>query len=394
MEARGFSVTATYAGEVLSNVAGGIDEGTTYGGLLRVDLELDTAKARAWEGGTVHVSGLYPHGRSLTAHYLGDLFTFSNIDAAPEPRLFELWYQHELIPDRLSIRLGQLAPDEEFAGTEYGAAFINSTCGWPVFLGANVPSAAYPTGSAGVRVAWQPAADWTLRVGVYNGDPYPIDDAGDPLDPHGTRFSAWRDAFAIAELERTWNRGSDDTGLPGRASVGGWYHSGLFEHQRLDTSGGCRSLPTSTGIPLLCRGNGGGFLTAEQQVARTREDGAGPGVFVRLGGAPSSHNPIEGYVEVGGVWPGLVPGRAEDILGIAFVHAQMSQDARGLVRSAAIQGTSNQPLPDYERILEVTYTAILRPGLTAQPVLGWVQHPGGCPGHDALVLGLRVTLDF
>ena len=47
-------------------------------------------------------------------------------------RLFELWFEQELaIPHfgKLSLRLGQLASDKEFYGTEVGALFINSSFG-------------------------------------------------------------------------------------------------------------------------------------------------------------------------------------------------------------------------------------------------------------------------
>ena len=72
----------------------------------------------------------------------------------------------------------------------------------------------------------------------------------------------------------------------------------------------------------------------------------------------------------------------------------MSRDARELVRSAAIYAGSTDPLPDYERVVEVVYTLSLRSGLLLQPVVGWVQHPGGTPGHDALVAGIRAVIDL
>jgi len=51
-------------------------------------------------------------------------------------------------------------------------------------------------------------------------------------------------------------------------------------------------------------------------------------------------------------------------------------------------------LPDYTIVLESTYRIAVRPGFALQPVLGYLIHPGGAPGGNAVVLGLRATLDF
>jgi porin len=186
--------------------------------------------------------------------------------------------------------------------------------------------------------------------------------------------------------------------LPGQAKLGGWYHTGQFDHQYQDDSGRSLADPASTGHPLQVRGNYGLYLAAEQQLWRKASSdarsGQGPGMFARLGACPSDRNALEFYAEGGVVYTGLLPGRDADVCGLAIVYGQMSRDARLLTDECNRRSTSPVPLPDYEMVLEATYRIALRPGLSLQPVVACVMHPAGCAGNDALVLGLRFTLDF
>ena len=391
----GFDYSVTYIGEVLGNVAGGIERGVIYEGLLKAQVDFDTAKLGAWPSGAFHGSALYPHGEGLSEKYLGDLFTLSNIDAPDAVCLFELWYEHQF--GALSLRVGQLAADEEFAFTDYGAVFINGTVGWPAIIALNAPTPAYPLATPGVRLAANLGGGWSLQTAVYNGDPCPEDSNGNELNPHGVYWS-FQDAFVIAELKREWHREADAAGLPGQAKLGGWYHTGQFDHQRLDDTGLPLSDPASTGQPLQVQGNWGLYLTVEQQL--WREPAADPasdqgvGVFARFGGSPGDRNPLEYYAEGGVTCTGLLPGREADVCGVAVVYGQMSHDARQLAEECNCTSAYAGPLPDYEMVVEATYRVAVRPGFTTQPVAAYVIHPGGSAGGDALVLGLRFNLDF
>src|SRR6266853_1779525 len=81
------------------------------------------------------------HGRGLSANYLGNnLLTASNIEASRATRLFDLWLQQQLFGGLLSVRAGQIAADDEFIISQYGANFVNSTFGWPAIPAVNAPS--------------------------------------------------------------------------------------------------------------------------------------------------------------------------------------------------------------------------------------------------------------
>ncbi len=343
------------------------------------------------------LDALHPHGDSLTQKYEGDLFTFSNIDAPDSVRLFDLWYEHMLWDDRLSLRLGQLAADEEFAGTDYGSSFIDGTCGWPAIIAANVPSPAFPAATPGVRLAVDLGSGWSFKTAVYNGDPCPVDDSGEPTNEHGVEI-AIRDAFVMGEAMSEWQVGKSRAPLPGRAKLGGWYHTGEFGVARVDCFGQSLANPASSGEPRSVRGNWGLYLAAEQQF--TQEDdsepsGQGLGWFSRFGVSPADRNLLEGYAEGGFTYTGLLPGRDDDAFGVAAVYGQLSGDLRRLAEESNRQQGSEAPLPDYEMAIECTYRAVLGLGIVVQPVFAYLLHPGGSSAlENAVVVGIRATLDF
>lgn len=391
----GIGWSVDYTGEVLGNVTGGIDQGAVYTGLLALSSELDLGRAMGWEGAVLSGSALFPHGGSLSESYTGDLFVASNLDARHEFRLFELWVEDLLWEERLSVRVGQLAADSEFAGTEQGSLFVNATLGWPAILGVNVPAPAYPVGALGGRVAVDLGGRFDFRLACYNGDPDPADEAGDPENPHGFYYR-WQDTFLISDFGTYWPGEDEEAGLAGSVRVGVWYHTGLFEHQRLDTTGRSLADSAGSGEPQLVRGNGGLYATLEQELTReTPEDGdsgQGLGVFGRVGWAPGDRNPVQVYVDGGVTYRGLIPGRDADVCGVALAYGGMSRDLRRLGRDAIAYG-GGEVLPDYEVVIEGAYQLEVRSGWVLQGVVQYMVHPGGSAELDnALVLGVRTTL--
>ena len=96
--------------------------------------------------------------------------------------------------------------------------------------------------------------------------------------------------------------------------------------------------------------------------------------------APGGRNTIECSIEAGCVLRGLLPGREEDELGLAFTHIRISD--------AAAAG-------DHESVIEITYRCPLTPWLSVQPDVQYIIQPGGTGAlENALVAGLRTTIEF
>ena len=153
----GVGVGAVYNAEPFYNW-GGADEGGEYQGVLELYVNADLHKLGFWKGLCFHANGYQIHGNSITAANIGSLMPVTSLEAVDATRLFEIWLEQTLVKDKLKVRFGQLAADEEFVLSDGGGFFINGTWGWPSITAADLPNGgpAYPLATPGVRVAYTP----------------------------------------------------------------------------------------------------------------------------------------------------------------------------------------------------------------------------------------------
>lgn len=364
-----------YIGELFGNVAGGSRRGAGYEGLGEMALEIDLEKLARWRGATLRASSLWLHGRG-PSRLVGDTLTVSNIDGHDSVRLYELWLEQQFLQEALSLRVGNLLADEEFAGTEYGGLFLNSAFGWPAFISGNVVNTgpAFYVSGLGARARVSPNDSCYFQIAAFDGDTF--DSArGDPrVNDSGTRWhlSSDQGALVMTEFGLNWNHSDDATGLPGALKLGGWYHTADFR---------------DNGRPAKSHGhNLGGYFAVEQLL--WREDNSdkeqGLGAFFRAGGGPEDRSAFAFAIDTGLHYTGLIPGRDKDKAAIGFVHADFS-DAR----------PGYSAFRNYEQVVEFTYEFVARPWWTIQPDIQWVHNPGGKHGpDDALALGLRSAISF
>ncbi len=374
---RGVEFSANLTAEGWGNVSGGLERGATYTGLVDFSLTLDLEKAIGWKGATLHQSWFAPHGRDLSGERVGNDLTVSNAAAYNSLYLYELWLEQRLFEDRLSLRMGQLAADGEFAGSDYGGLFINATFGWPPFLSGNLPNVgpAFPKGTLGVRLAITPIASITFQSALFQGDPFE-----DTLNRHGTRWQLGSSTgyLWMNEWQGRWNQSGE--GHSGGLKIGLWYHSGRFEHPHAS-------------VEAPRRGNYGVYGIIDQMlfrpVSEDDSEGRGLGWFARAGINPQDRNPIGFYFDTGLNWKGLLPSRKDDTLGIAFGCAKLSEGAR---RTLANEGMRTS---GYEAVVELTYQCQITPWLVVQPDVQCIFHPG-CHAdvQTALVVGARLVLAF
>ena len=172
LAAHGVTVLLTDAEEVFGNASGGMRRGATYDAASTLTVQVDSAKAFGWDGGQVNVSALQLRGRSLSQYYLGDLQTVSGISATPTTRLWEAWYQQQIVAGQVDVRVGLQSLDQEFMVSQGAAVFLNTAMGWPMLPTADLYAGgpAYPLASLGARVKAQ-LGGFTLLAGAYQDNP-------------------------------------------------------------------------------------------------------------------------------------------------------------------------------------------------------------------------------
>jgi porin len=395
--------------ETLSNPTGGIKQSTIYQGLLTGSLNLDLEKLVNWPAASFYVDGYQISGRGLSKNAIGNLLAVSTIEALPSTRLHDLWLQQEFLDREASLRLGQIALDDEFYISHYSANFVNSTFGCPDLLATDLPSGGpcYPFATPGARFRVAPATGLTISAAAFNGDPAPPG-RGDPQvrNASGTNFLIGEGGFlTITELVYSYDEEPISSSRLSDVKLGAWYHTARFPDLRRDGSGRSLADPTSTGIAAVHNGNFGLYLIMDKMLWR-RPDTATQGLaaFIRIGGALPDRNLISLEVDAGLTYKGLFPGRDLDLVGIAASYGRIGNAARRLDRDQILfMGTGT--IRDYETVLEITYEARIAPWWVLQPDLQLVFHPGGHiavptpapvarPIPNALVLGLRSSITF
>jgi porin len=242
---------------------------------------------------------------------------------------------------------------------------------------------------------------------VFNGDPAPSG-TGDPQirDAGGAAFRLNGGVFWINELAYATSIPIGGDTLPGTYKIGAWYHNGLFADQRFDTNGLSLAAPASNGMPQTHRGNFGGYVIIDQLLRRNSgSSDQGLAMFARAGGDPSDRNLIEFHADAGLSDVGLLPGRDNDVAGIAMSYERISGVRDALALDINALTGAHQPPADFESALELSYQAQIAPWWVAQPDLQVILHPGArlpnlaaprAPTKlpDALVLGMRTAISF
>jgi len=406
----GMTFSATYIGEMLGNPLGGAKQGAVYEGRLNLALDLDGAQLVGWSGASLHGNMFQQHGHGLSRDSIRNLMPVSSIEALPTTRLYELWFEQTFARDTLTIRAGQLAADTEFVTSTYTDVFINGTYGWPTIMALNVPSGgpSPPLAAVGARLKAEINHNITVLAAVFNGDAAgPGSDDPQTRNRHGVNFRLHDPPFVIGEMQYAYHQAPHAPGLPGTLKFGGWYHAGLFDHQRFTTQGLSRADPSGSGLPARLRSNFGLYAVVEHMVWRFSgpQEERGIGVFGRVSGSPRDRNLIDVYADGGVSCSGPLAQRPHDKIGLGVAYARISSQARDLDRDFAAFAHSHWPIRDYEALLAVGYRAEIRQGWAVQPTLQYVIHPGGGAvrltdgaiperGKNAVVFGVRTVLKW
>ena len=359
---------------------GGLNDGGQYMGVLELYANADMKKLGLWDGLCFHVNGYQIHGNSISGANVGSLMPVTSYEADPATRLFELWLEQHLFNDRVSVRVGQLAADEEFYAADGGGFFLNGTWGWSPMPAEDLPGGgpAYPVPTPGVRVAVAPTDNTNLKIGIYNGNPAPPCRADDTqaCNPHGTDFGLRDHALMMVEGEYFYSLGGGE--LPGAIRLGGWNHFG-------DADDLVTGLPEEEEYAL--------YIILDQLLwhAPGSEEGQGIGIFTRFSGAPDDISFVDFYFDVGLTFTGMIPGRPDDAFAIGYAYTGISSAAQtASVNDGGVKGNGS------EGLIEVAYTMEVMDGFTLQPDFQYFFNPGaGFDGaDDAVAIGARSTFAF
>jgi Carbohydrate-selective porin, OprB family len=163
------------------------------------------------------------------------------------------------------------------------------------------------------------------------------------------------------------------------------------------------------------------YFQADQLLYRVKEPDRSPGknpsparnfskkglyMFNAWSFSPSRYSLLDFYYQTGLVYQGLIPGRPDDRLGVAFGSAWFSSDAASaynqtyeIQTAAAIAGGKAvypaQPQPTWGGVVEIDYQCMLTKWISVKPFLEYIMNPqqNGTLGN-VLVLGTQAAVRF
>ncbi|MDR1818307.1 MAG: carbohydrate porin [Puniceicoccales bacterium] len=378
----GFKPFLSLYGEAFYNAAGGVKNTGWWNTLADFGFEQDLAKLGAPDGLSLHFNAHWvenrpPRSRSF-ADATGAANPVSGIHAADHLRVFNLHLAQTLAGDRLVLKLGQLAADDEFAISDHAGFFLNSSfgampsqCATPLAAaaGGNAAFPIYAVAAPGLFAAWKINDALSLAGAVYYGGP-----GADTRSNYGFSYENASNAGAAFYLEAAWTT----TVAGGRATIlklGANAHTGRFDDFKRDaTARGFVSFWLAQDLALIPA------KSSEPPVL---------GLFWRAGYAPlADRSVVAFYADAGVVWNAPLPPRPDDALGLAVAHTRYTRAFRRADGTVAASETT----------VELSYRAVFSEHFSIQADLQLLLDPlrrdDAASRHPALVPGVRAVLSF
>jgi porin len=371
-EAAGLTVEGNYQTDLLANPIGGEQQGFAYDGLMEVSLDFDLEKIAGLEGTSFFIAGYWASGEDLSDTKIGNLIDVSQVFDGRTVRLGQMYFEQKLFGEALDVAIGRLTTGNDFATSDLYDSYVSSGVnGSPFAIPENVSS--FTTDSVaqwGVRAIVRPTEQIHLGAGAYNADPDVAKDGR-----HGVDFvlNLEDGVLAIAEAGYHWNQAENDIGLPGNATIGGYYDSSDFD--------------SVDGSDMERDGNYGFYLLLDQMAYREgaadSDKGSDQGLtpWAAFTFAPVERvNTVPFSASGGLVYQGLISGRDDDLTALGVYYGRFSDR-----------------LPDQsaETVVEANHRLQLTPWFYVTPDFQYVIRPNGQSDiDDAAVFGGEISIDF
>lgn len=341
-----FDFHASYIGDVVSNFGGGIKKGTTYLGLANLKAGFDTKQAGLWKGGTAFINVGNTHGGEPSATLVGDFQGVSNIEAGNLTFLYELWYKQQI--GKVALKAGLQDLNADFAASENGALFSNSSFGIHSSIADNVAPPIFPLTALGANVQWKISESYLWKAAIFDGTPDDLES-----NPYNINWKLSKNQGFLAVSEFQVNKSL----LKGKTAT---YKFGVYFHQHGDTIDASQQ-------------NGGFYLVADQQITNKIA------VFSQIGLSPKKMNSNNRYYSLGVNYTGLFGCRPDDQFGIAIAHAGIDNNSIGS-----------------ETAIELGYKCNINKNLYIKPDVQYIINPAGTGTKlkNATVGFLRFGIEF
>lgn len=349
-EEKPLSFHASYIGDIVNNMHGGLRTGITYLGFASVKMDVNTEAAGWWKGGTCTLNIGNTHGGMPSANLVGDFLGVSSIEAGNLTFLYELWYRQQVGSFAFTVGVQDLNVD--FASSIHGNLFNNSSFGIHSNITDNIPAPTFPLTALGMSIDWDINNKNDLKAAVFDGTPDNYE-----KNPYNLkwRLNKYDGYLTIVEWKNT---SSLLKKMEGSYKFGVYFHS----HDKNDDN---------------LENNGGIYFIADQQICKWGNHQLG--LFSQTGfSLAKNHNNY--YISQGINYSAPFSSRPNDACGIAVAYAGIHD---------------NNGIGD-EWCIEAVYKYQVNKHIYLKPDLQYVISPAGTDQNlkNAMVGIVRVGIEI
>jgi len=352
----GFVFEAAYVGDNVNNLSGGIKQGSCYLGMANFRLLFDSEKAGLWKGGQFFINAANTHGAEPSANLVGDMQVASNIEAGDHTFIQELWFKQNFKHFEITVGLQDL--NVEFAASDYGSLYLNSSFGILPVISANVPAPIFPLTSLGITAKWTFSDKTTWLLACYDGNPTDFD-----YNPYNLnwQFNSGDGILIVSEIQQKYKFNDNE----------GTCKLGIYNHNHLVDKQFNPEFPDSLNNSIF------GVYTYVDQVL-WQKGVKELGFFAQLGYSPSSISFNNYYIGLGINYKGVCSKSGSDILGLAVAHESLYGEL------------------GKETTLELSYQYPLCDNIFIQPDFQYIINPSGKSSNlkNAFLANLRFGFSF
>lgn len=346
-----------FAYDLMRNIKGGKKIGSSQLGDINLVANINLDKLDLIPGGSILFYYLGNFGGSFSKNFVGDYQIVDNIETFSTTKLYEFWYQQNLLQDKISLAFGIHDYNRDFDELKLGLHLIHSSFGLGPDI-SQVPPSNFPTTTLGARLKVKPTEDTYILAGAYDGTP------SNPNQP-GTRISLGRGDGIFSAFESGYI--IEETEIYKKFSLGAWYNSRAFHDFENKEK----------------EGNAGAYILSEGRVySESLDKEQGLGLFSSIGTALQDRNQTDFYFGAGLTYVGLIEERDEDIISFGIANARNSTGYKRFHNAER-----------FETAFEIIYKFKVNKAFTVSPDLQYISNPGMNKDlKDSTVIGVRFEL--
>ncbi len=354
---RALSINASYIGEIISNLTGGIRTGSVYEGMGNFMFEYDTKKAGLWKGGKIYINAAHTHGGDASKSFIGDFQVASNIEADNLTYFHEMFFSQEIGRAQFIIGLQDL--NAEFAASENASMFLNSSFGVHSTIADNIVAPIFPLTAFGLQIKYNIHSRLAIKLITFDG--FPDDFSKD--NPYNLHWKFTKEDGLLNIAEISWHPRINER-LEGGYSLGSYTHHHISKDDN----------HTSEFWEIT---NYGFYIVADQTLA-IMENGSTISSFLQASVSPSQKNENWYYLGTGINYSNIFSRKRSDLIGLAIAHAGFAKPQRD------------------ETAIELSYQYPLTDQITIQPDIQLIINPSGTEYilKNALVTRLRFIVSL